>query len=81
WNPRYDYRLERRLARVSCPTSVITPDEDRLVPRVFAERYAELITGARLVTISDERTPTGHGVVAQQPKRLAECVAASAGSA
>jgi pimeloyl-ACP methyl ester carboxylesterase len=75
WNPRYDYKLDRRLGRITCPTTVIAADEDRVMPRQHAERYAELIPNARLVTVSGERAPTGHGIVAQEPVRLAEQIA------
>ena len=77
WNPRYDHKLDRRLERVACPTVVLSADDDRLVPREHAERYEQLIVPARLVTVSGESIPTGHGIVAQEPGRLANQIASS----
>ena len=72
WNPRFDPKLERRLARVACPTLVVRAEHDRLVPDEIAERYAELIPGARIETVPG----TGHAVVIEQPERTAELVSA-----
>jgi pimeloyl-ACP methyl ester carboxylesterase len=76
WNPRYDYRLDRRLQRVSCPALVIEPDEDRLVPNAHCARWAELLPDARLEKVSGERNPTGHGLIMQEPDRAAAVIAA-----
>jgi pimeloyl-ACP methyl ester carboxylesterase len=70
WNPQYDLKLERRLARVRCPTLVVRADNDRLVPVEIAERYAELIPGARLETVPG----TGHALVVEQPEHTAELI-------
>lgn len=52
WNPYCcNPKLESRLYRVTAPTLVVWGSEDRLVPIVHGERYAERIAGARLVTI------------------------------
>lgn len=56
WNPHYDPKLERRLARVTCPTLVLWGATDRLIPPVYGETFARLIPGARLETLAD----TGH---------------------
>jgi pimeloyl-ACP methyl ester carboxylesterase len=76
WNPRYDWRLDRRLARVQIPTLVIAPEDDRYIPREHCERYAELIPGARLEVLqntAEERA--SHLAIVQQPDRLAEMLA------
>jgi pimeloyl-ACP methyl ester carboxylesterase len=70
WNPRFDPKLERRLARVSCPTLVVRAEHDRLVPDEMAERYAELIDGARIETIPG----TGHALVVEQPEKTADAI-------
>jgi pimeloyl-ACP methyl ester carboxylesterase len=74
WNPRYDYKLERRLARIACPALVVEPDEDRLIPNAQARRWAELLPDARLQKVSGSRGPTGHGLIMQEPDRAAEVI-------
>ncbi|MDQ4111747.1 MAG: alpha/beta hydrolase [Actinomycetota bacterium] len=75
WNPRYDVRLDRRLARVKTPTQVIIPDEDRILDASVVARYAELIPGARLTRIEGTDRPTSHVPFVQEPKLLADMVA------
>ena len=41
-----DPKLERRLGRITAPTMVIAPSEDRLIPVEHARRYAARIPGA-----------------------------------
>ena len=41
-------KLERRLHRITAPTLVVAPSDDRLIPVEHAQRYAALIPGARL---------------------------------
>jgi pimeloyl-ACP methyl ester carboxylesterase len=72
WNPRFDPKLERRLERVSCPTLVVRAEHDRVVPDEMAERYAELIEGARIETVPG----TGHAVIVEQPDKAADAVSA-----
>jgi pimeloyl-ACP methyl ester carboxylesterase len=72
WNPRFDPKLERRLARVSCPTLVVRAEHDRLVPDEMAERFAELIDGARIETVPG----TGHALIVEQPDKTADVVSA-----
>lgn len=75
WNPRYDTRLDRRLARVQVPTLIVGADEDRLVPNAHIARWAELISNASTATVigsADEST--GHLLTIQQPGRLAEVI-------
>jgi pimeloyl-ACP methyl ester carboxylesterase len=71
WNPQYDLKLERRLARVRCPTLVVRAEHDRLIPDEMAERYAELLPAARIETIPG----SGHGLVMEQPEATADLIA------
>jgi pimeloyl-ACP methyl ester carboxylesterase len=71
WNPRFDPKLERRLARVSCPSLVVRAEHDRVVPDAIAERYAELLPDARLETVPG----TGHALIVEQPDRTSDVVA------
>jgi pimeloyl-ACP methyl ester carboxylesterase len=80
WNPRYDLKLDRRLARVHMPTLVIAAEDDRLLPMAHPQRWAELIPDAELrVLEGDEGEPTGHLLIIQQPERLAEAIGAHGG--
>lgn len=77
WNPRYDWRLEHRLKRVSAPTLVLGVDDDRYVPGAVAERYAELIDGAVLRTVPGTAgAPSGHMAHVEQPGEAAAPVLA-----
>ncbi len=78
WNPRYDIRLDHRLERIRIPTLVIGADSDRVVPNAHIARWAELIPGAETTTIRGDSEPTGHLLIIQQPKPLAEAVTAHA---
>jgi pimeloyl-ACP methyl ester carboxylesterase len=72
WSPRYDPKFERRLAQVRVPALVVGAEEDRVVPNVHADRWAEILPDARL-----ERIPgTGHGLIVQEPDRAAEVILA-----
>jgi pimeloyl-ACP methyl ester carboxylesterase len=70
WNPRFDPKLERRLERVACPTLVVRAENDRMVPGEIADRYAEVITGAKTETVPG----TGHALIVEQPDKTAEVV-------
>jgi pimeloyl-ACP methyl ester carboxylesterase len=74
WNPRYDYRLDRRAPRIALPALVIEPDEDRLLPNAHPRRWAELLPNARLAKVSGERNPTGHWLIIQEPDRAAATI-------
>jgi pimeloyl-ACP methyl ester carboxylesterase len=74
WNPRYDYRLDRRLARVDCPALVVEPDEDRLIPLAHGRRWAELLPNARLEHVAGTVAPTGHALIMQEPERAAAVI-------
>jgi pimeloyl-ACP methyl ester carboxylesterase len=77
WNPRYDHKLDRRLARVGIPTLVLGAEDDRIIPNAVAERYAELIPGAVHATVPGEPgQPTGHVPHLEHPAAVAALVAA-----
>ncbi len=49
WNPLlHDPRLAGLLPRVTAPTLCLWGDDDKVVPEVYGERFAELIPGAEL---------------------------------
>jgi pimeloyl-ACP methyl ester carboxylesterase len=70
WNPHFDPKLERRLARVTCPTLVVWGETDRLIPPAYGDAYARLIPGARLVTL----TGTGHMPMFERPAEWAAAI-------
>jgi pimeloyl-ACP methyl ester carboxylesterase len=71
WSPfMANPKLERRLHRVSAPTLVVWAEDDRVVPREHAERYAQLIAGARLQTIPD----CGHAQHLERPEEVAAVI-------
>jgi pimeloyl-ACP methyl ester carboxylesterase len=73
WRPFLnDPKLERRLYRVTAPTLVLWPDDDRVIPRTHAERYAERIADARLDVIRD----CGHAMYGEKPEEFAHAVLA-----
>ncbi len=70
WERRSDRKLERRLARVTCPALVVGAENDRLVPNEAADRYAERLPNARA-----RRVPgTGHAIVVEQPEATAKAI-------
>jgi pimeloyl-ACP methyl ester carboxylesterase len=64
-------KLERRLHRITVPTLVVAPSDDRIVPVAHARRYAELIPGARLAEVAD----CGHAMYFERPAEFAEVIA------
>jgi pimeloyl-ACP methyl ester carboxylesterase len=70
WERRSDRKLERRLARVTCPALVVGAEHDKLVPNEACDRYAELLPNARLRRIPG----TGHAIVIEQPEATAEAI-------
>jgi pimeloyl-ACP methyl ester carboxylesterase len=64
-------KLERRLHRITVPTLVVAPSDDRLIPVAHARRYAELIPDARLTEIAD----CGHAMYFERPAEFAEVTA------
>lgn len=76
WNPRYDFRLDRRLRRVKAPTLVISAEDDRWVPNAMAARYAELIPSAELsAVVGGDIGPSGHLLHVEQPHATSQLIA------
>jgi pimeloyl-ACP methyl ester carboxylesterase len=65
-------KLERRLRRITAPTLVIAPDDDRLIPVAHARRYAERIPGARYAEVRD----CGHAMHFEKPAECADLTTA-----
>jgi pimeloyl-ACP methyl ester carboxylesterase len=65
-------KLERRLHRITAPTLVIAPDDDRLIPVAHARRYAERIPGARYAEVRD----CGHAMHFEKPAECADLTTA-----
>jgi pimeloyl-ACP methyl ester carboxylesterase len=73
WSPFLnDPKLERRLYRITVPTLVLWPDDDRVIPRAHAERYAQGIAGAELQVIED----CGHAMYGEKPEEFTAAVLA-----
>lgn len=72
WERRYDTGLDRRLALIDRPALVVTPADDRIVPVVHAQRWAELLPQGRLVTVDGP----GHGAPLTHPAPIADAVSA-----
>jgi pimeloyl-ACP methyl ester carboxylesterase len=70
-----DPKLERRLRRVTAPTLVVAPSDDRLIPVAHARRYAERIAGARYAEVAD----CGHAMYFERPAEFADITAAFLG--
>jgi pimeloyl-ACP methyl ester carboxylesterase len=69
WSPYLcNPRLERRLHRITAPTLVVAPAQDRLIPVAHARRYAERIPGARFTEIAD----CGHAMYLERPAEFAD---------
>ncbi len=67
--PMGDTRIARRLHRIICPTLIIWGADDRVIPRSYAKKFAEAISGpTELVEIAN----AGHLVDLDQPEALAE---------
>jgi pimeloyl-ACP methyl ester carboxylesterase len=71
WTPFLcDPKLARRLHRVTAPTRVVWPADDRIVPIAHGHRYAELIPGAELTVVDD----CGHAMYFERPDEFASTV-------
>jgi pimeloyl-ACP methyl ester carboxylesterase len=71
WKPFLnDPKLERRLYRITAPTLVLWPDDDKVIPRAHAERYAERIDGATLEVVDG----VGHALHVERPEAVIETV-------
>ena len=67
-----DPKLDRRLHRISAPTLVVAPSDDRLIPVEHARRYAARIPGARYAEVPD----CGHAMYFERPAEFAAEVTA-----
>lgn len=65
-----DFDAYDRLARIKCPTLVITGKNDALVPWENSRILAERIAGAKLVVLE----PAGHCFWLEQPEQSAEAI-------
>jgi pimeloyl-ACP methyl ester carboxylesterase len=63
-------KLERRLRRITAPTLVGCPSDDRLIPVAHGRRYAERIGGARYAEVAD----CGHAMYFERPAEFADLV-------
>jgi pimeloyl-ACP methyl ester carboxylesterase len=66
-----DPKLERRLGRITAPTLVVAPSDDRLIPVAHARRYAALIGGADYAEVAE----CGHAMHVERPAEFAALVA------
>jgi pimeloyl-ACP methyl ester carboxylesterase len=66
-----DPKLERRLRRITAPTLVVAPSDDRLIPVAHARRYASLIGGAQYAEVAE----CGHAMYFERPAEFASLVA------
>ena len=66
-----DPKLERRLGRITAPTLVVAPSDDRLIPVEHAKRYAERVPGATYAEVDD----CGHAMYFERPAEFAATVA------
>jgi pimeloyl-ACP methyl ester carboxylesterase len=68
WSPYLSNpKLERRLHRITAPTLVVCPAQDRLIPVAHGRRYAERIPAARFIEIGD----CGHAMYFERPAEFA----------
>lgn len=70
WNPSYDPKLERRLARITCPTLIIWGQNDRLIPVVYADAFHRAIPNSELVKLEG----TGHMPMFEQPQEWCKVI-------
>jgi len=63
-------RLSKRIYRLSTPTLLVWGESDKLIPPVYAGRWAELIPHADLVTIGE----AGHMAPIEQPDQVAAAI-------
>lgn len=69
--PLGNTKLEKRLPLIAAPTLLIWGDEDRIVPRSYADKFARAITGR-----SEIRTVSGAGHLAEldKPDEVAQAI-------
>ncbi|HEV8439200.1 MAG TPA: alpha/beta hydrolase [Methylomirabilota bacterium] len=68
--PIPDKGLKKRIHRVTAPTLLVWGDEDRLVPRVYADEFARRLPAARLEVVEG----AGHAPHLEQPEAAARVV-------
>jgi pimeloyl-ACP methyl ester carboxylesterase len=51
WQPRHDLHLPKWLHRINVPAQLVWGADDRLVPPAYADEFARLILGARVVKL------------------------------
>ncbi len=71
WNPSYDPKLERRLARITCPTLIVWGENDRLIPPAYAEAFHRAIAGSQVAMLSG----TGHMPMFEKPQEWSKVIA------
>jgi pimeloyl-ACP methyl ester carboxylesterase len=73
WVPFFnDPKLERRLHRITAPTLVAAPSDDRVIPVEHARRYAERIANASYTEVPE----CGHAMYFERPAEFAALVTA-----
>ena len=68
-------RVSKRLYRLSAPTLVLWGEGDKMIPPVYATRWAELIPQAKVVRIAD----AGHMLPYEQPEAFVASLVAFLG--
>ena len=75
WNPRYDYKLNRRLKRIQTPALVIAAEDDRITGNLQPGRYAELLPNSELQIVGNvANSPTSHALVYENPQEVAALI-------
>jgi pimeloyl-ACP methyl ester carboxylesterase len=70
WNPGYDPKLARRLARVQCPTLLLWGEHDRLIASAYGELYQTLIADSSLEKLAG----AGHMPMFEQPEAWSSAI-------
>lgn len=73
--PIPEFGLAQRIHRVSCPVTLVWGSDDRIVPKSYADDFAELLVNHRSTHIVEE---AGHLAEWDSPERVAEIVAEAA---
>jgi pimeloyl-ACP methyl ester carboxylesterase len=60
------HRISERLPQIACPTFIVWGERDRVIPVRDANRFAELISNARVEILPD----TGHVPMLERPERF-----------
>lgn len=81
WSHDAPATLYRRLERVTCPSQVLVPDEDMLIPRELFDEWAAHLPGASVVPIPGRELPTSHLFIVQEHDAIAREVVRLAGEA